>query len=358
MSSRALLVIAALAACHGRAAPPRERVLARIPGDARVVIAADGPVLAAPRVRAVVDVLRPRWPQSFGCVIDAALASDHAAASVGEAGELVVVIATRAKVTCPMLSKLEEGLWAATLGAARPAAGGRSVLDDPAHARARTYLLEAPLAAEVILPGARVLATAGIDPLEAWLAIDVPEEASALAEQKVRGVVDKLARTNATAALADRIAVSHEGPQVIARLAGPVDVDLASAVRAALAILEAPDATKPRAVLVCPALAPPIVGCAAGTALTATSLAAALAPLAAAPVTPIIENERVASLRLDAPVPSLGLRTGDLVLAIDGRHVTSAGQLGEQLSRARGKVAITLMRDAATAALEVTESRF
>jgi hypothetical protein len=355
--SRAVLVIAALAACHGRAVPPRQRVLERIPADARVVVAAQGPVLAAPRVRAVVDLLRPRWPQRFGCVIDAALAGDQAALGIARTGDVVVVIATRAAVTCPALSKVADGLWAATLGAARPAAAGASVLDDPAHARARTYLLEAPLAAEVILPGARVMATAGIDPLEGWLSIDVPEEASALAEQKVRGVVDKLARTNATAPLADRIAISHDGPQVIARLAGPVDTDLAGAVRAVLAIVETPE-TRPRAQLVCPPLAPPIVGCAGGTALTATSLAAALAPLAAARVTPIIENERVASLRLDAPVPSLGLRTGDLLLAIDGRHVTSAAQLGEQLSRARGKVAITLMRDAATAALQVTEQRF
>ena len=357
MFSRALLVIAALAACHGRAAPPRQRVLERIPGDAQVVLAADGPVLSAPRMRAVVDVLRPRWPARFGCVIDAALAGDHAALGIREGGDFVVVIATRARVDCPALSKLGDNVWAATLGAARPAAPGASVLDTSTHARARTYLLDAPIAIEVLLPGARVMATAGIDPLEGWLAIDVPEEASALAEQKVRGLVDKLARTNATAALADRIAVSHEGPQVIARLAGPVDVDLATAVRTALAIIEAP-AAKRRLALVCPVLAAPIVGCADGTSLTASSLSAALAPLAAARVTPIVVNERVASLRLDAPVPSLGLRAGDLVLAIDGRHVTSATQLGELLTRARSKTVITLQRDSEAATLEVTEQRF
>lgn len=357
MSSRALLVIAALAACHGRAAPPRQRVLERIPAEVSVVIAADGPVLAAPRARAVVELVRPRWPDRFGCVIEAALASDHVAVGATGSGDLVVVIATRAEVRCAALSKLGDGLWAATLGAAKPSAPGSSVLDDPAHARARTYLLEAPFAVEVLRPGARLVATAAVDPLEGWLAIDVSEEASALAEQKVRGFVDKLARTSATAALADRIAVSHDGPQVIARLAGPVDVDLAAAVRAAIAVFET-SSDRPRVSLVCPALAPPIVGCAGGSSLTATSLSAALAPLAAVRLTPIIENERVASLRLDAPVPSLGLRAGDRLLAIDGRRVTSAAQLGEQLTRARGKVAITLLRDAATEALEVTEQRF
>jgi S1-C subfamily serine protease len=128
-------------------------------------------------------------------------------------------------------------------------------------------------------------------------------------------------------------------------------------VRAALAIVETPE-PKPRAQLVCPVLAPPIVGCAGGSALTATSLAAALGPLAAARTTPIIVNERVASLRLDVPVPSLGLRAGDLVLAIDGRHVTSAAQLGELLTRARSKAVITLQRGAEAATLEVTEQRF
>ena len=351
-------MIVALAACHGRAAPPpRQRVIERIPATSRVVIAADGPVLAAARMRAVVDVLRPRWPPSFGCVIDTALAGDHAAAGIGEAGDLVVVIATHAKVDCPALSQLDDGLWIATLGAMHPAPPGASVLDDPAHARAHEYLLRAPLATEVLVPGARVVATAGIDPLEGWLAIDVDEATSALAEQKLRGIVDKLARTDATAKLADRITISHEGPQVIARLAGPVDTDLATAVRAALAILEAPS-ERPHATLVCPTLAPPIVGCAGGTALTATSLAAALAPLASVKVTPIIENERVASLRLDAPVPSLALRAGDLVLAVDGRRAASAQQLAELLDHARGTVVITLQRDAATAALEVTEQRF
>ncbi len=54
----------------------------------------------------------------------------------------------------------------------------------------------------------------------------------------------------------------------------------------------------------------------------------------------------------NAAVPLLGFRTGDLVLAIDGRRVTSAAQLGELLNRARAKAVITLQRDAQVATLD------
>jgi type II secretory pathway component PulC len=89
-----------------------------------------------------------------------------------------------------------------------------------------------------------------------------------------------------------------------------------------------------------------------------TTLAAALEPLSKAQVTPIIENESVASLRLDTSVPSLGLRSGDFLLAIDGRHLTSAAQLAELLPRARGTISITVQRTGTTVALRLTERSF
>ena len=357
MSSRGLvLAIAVLAACHGRTAPPRERVLARIPAGVPIVVAADGPALSAPRMRTVVDVLRPHWPARFGCVFDAALSGDHVAVGITAERDLTVVIATRAAVTCPGLSKIDDGMWAATLGAGKPATT-TSVLDDPEHARARPYLASAPIAASIVLPGVRVLASASGDPLEGWLSIDTLDEASALAEQKVRGVVDRLARTDVTAPFAQRIEISHEGSQVIARLTGPVDADLALAVRRALELYRAP-AARTAASFECPPLGPPVVGCAGGTELTVTSLAAALDPMSKAQVTPIIENASVASLRLDTPVASLGLRSGDFLLAVDGRHLTSAGQLTELLARARGTLSITVQRSGATVALQLTERSF
>lgn len=364
MSPRAVcvLVLAASAACHGRTPPPRERVLARIPGASQVVFAADGPALAGPRMRAVVDVLRPRWPARFGCVIDTALAGDHAAVGISATRDMIVVIATRAAVTCPGLSKIGDGLWAATLGAGAPTPAGTvgassstgSVLDVATHARARSYLTTAPLAASIVLPGVTLLATASAEPLEGWLAIETEEIASALAEQRVRGIVDRLARTETTAAFAAAIAISHDGPQVIARLTGPVDADLAAAVRTIAEWYTAP-AVRTAVGFVCPPLAPPIIGCTNGTSLTVTSLASALAPLVAANVTIVIENQRVAWLRLDGAVPSLGLRRGDLLLAVDGRHLTSLAQLGEQLRLAGHTTTVTIQRDAVTATLEIAE---
>ncbi len=357
MSSRAarllLLWGTACAACHGKSAPPRERVLARIPADAQIVLAADGPALAGARIRAVVDVLRPRWPARFGCVIDAALAGEHVAVGISAARDMTVVIATHAAVSCPPLSKIAGDLWIATLGNGKPATSG-SVLETSAHARARPYLASAPIALSIVLPGVSVLGTASPDPIEGWLAIDTVDVASALAEQRVRGVVDRMARTEATAVLAKAIAISHDGPQVVARLSGPVETDLAIAVRTVVDWYAAP--TVHAAVpFTCPPLGPPIIGCANGTSLTVSSVADAVAPLVATEVAVIVENERVAWLRLGAAVPSLGLVKGDRLLAVDGRHLTSGAQLAEMLAKARHATAITIQRDAVTATLVIAE---
>lgn len=357
MSSRAvrllLLWSTACIACRAPAAPPRERLLARIPADAQIVLAADGSALATPRIRAVVDVLRPRWPARFGCVIDAALAGEQVAVGISAARDVTVVIATRAVVACPPLSRIGADLWSATLGNGKPADSG-SVVDTEAHARARPYLATAPIAASIVLPGLQVLGAVSPDPFEGWLAIDTLEIASALAEQRVRGVVDRMARTESTAALAKAIVISHDGPQVVARLTGPVETDLAIAVRTVVGWYTAP--VVPVATgFVCPSLGPPIIGCANGTALSVTSLQDAVAPLAAAAVVVIVENERVAWLRLDGAVPSLGLRKGDRLLAIDGRRLTSAAQLADLLLGARHSTSITIQRNAVTATLQLAE---
>ena len=357
MSSRAVcaLVLVGSAACHHPATPPRERVLARIPAGAQVIIAADGPALSAPRMRAVVDVLRPRWPSRFGCVIDAALAGDHVAVGITASRDMTVVVATRAQVTCPGLSKIDEGLWTATLGAGKPAAAG-SVLDDGPHARARPYLLSSPIALSIALPGLSVLATASSDPLEAWVAIDTLEIAVTLVEQKVRGVVNHLAHADATAPFAKAIEISHTGAQVVARLTGPVDADLAIAVRTTIDWYSVP-AVRAAVGFSCPDRDPTgvITGCTNGTSFTVASLANALAPLESAEVAVIIDNGRVEWLRLDKPIPSLGLRRGDLLLAAEGRHLGSANQLVEMLRGARRSISLTIQRDAVTATLELVE---
>src|SRR5688572_18930270 len=116
MTSRAgrslVLVLAVLAAwvtgCGGDARPARERVLARIPADVMAVVAASAPTLADPRLRAVVDVLRPRWPARLSCALDAVLAAEHAALGVTAARSGVLVLETRREPTCPALSRIAD----------------------------------------------------------------------------------------------------------------------------------------------------------------------------------------------------------------------------------------------------------
>ncbi|HLL25248.1 MAG TPA: hypothetical protein VK427_24100, partial [Kofleriaceae bacterium] len=136
MTSRALWVLSAVAACRGNEPESRTRVLETIPAEVTTVAVADGKALGHPRFRAVVDVLRAEVPAGFDCVVDAALAADVVAAGVHASGDAVIAVATRAQVSCAALSQTADGLYVATVGNGVPATSG-SVLAAPAHARAR-----------------------------------------------------------------------------------------------------------------------------------------------------------------------------------------------------------------------------
>src|SRR5215216_2164927 len=66
-------------ACAERTPTARERALGQLPSDAQMVAAADGPALAGPTFRRLIDVARPHVPAKLGCVIDAALTSQAGA---------------------------------------------------------------------------------------------------------------------------------------------------------------------------------------------------------------------------------------------------------------------------------------
>src|SRR5665647_559611 len=320
-----------IAACGRGDPPPRERVLARIPASAMAVFAASGPSLADPRLRAVVDVLRPAWPSRLGCAIDAALAADHVALGITQARSATLVIETRAQITCPALRKLGRGLWVATLGDVAPKAGAQitsSVLDDPKFARARPYLARAPIALALDVPGGSAIATATVAPLEAWLALDVHPLFADVIEKRVRGYVDGLRADPATASFHPHIAVTRTGAQIVARLDGAVDADLAVATRALIAA-HANVAPRAQARFVCPPIAPPLIACEPGNILAFTALGAAVTPLIDATLAPVVANGVVDGLRLTAPVPTLGLLTGDLVVAAQGRRVAHRIALAE-----------------------------
>jgi hypothetical protein len=349
----AWLAIAGLAAGCGRAAPTaRNRVLASLPGDLVTVVVADARAIAHPRIRGVLDVLAARWPSRMACVLEAAYAGEQVALAVDRGGNVTAVVATAARPSCAALSQRAPGLWVATIGAGPSAAG--SLADDERFARARPYLASAPIAA-ASLGAFHVLATAQPDPLEAWLAIDEQSapDADAL-EMVVAAQVVRMQRDAATSAIASRLHSSRNGAQIIVRLDGPVDGDLAVVARTLLAWLD--ERARPAAArFACPAPAPGIT-CEDGTRYHVASLAGALtAIVGAGRPAPIVANGLVAGLRLDAPVAPLGLAAGDVVLAVGGRLVTSRAMLADRVAHARGETTVTIRRGTTEKVLQFAE---
>jgi hypothetical protein len=352
-----------LGACHRSPPTPRERVLAGLPGDAVAVVAADGQALSHPRIRGAFDAVAARWPASLSCAADAAIASDAVAATVDRAGNTALIVALPRPPRCAALSQRAPGLWIATLGAGPPAQGA-SVLEDPRFARARPYLTGAPIAAAVIAD-VHVLAAAQPDPLDAWVAIDVPGSAEAVA-QAVAAQIAQLVHEPGSAALADKLRVERpDASQLVVRLSGAAPAtpapassagDLAAAVRAGLAWADAARARPPAVPpFRCPAPGPGVT-CAGGTRYRVASLAADLVPIVGAgrPV-PVVVNGSVTGLRLGAAVPGLGLDTGDEIVAVAGRLVSSRTMLADRIAHARAAITVTVRRGAEEAVLEFAE---
>jgi hypothetical protein len=361
------LLVAAAAACHRPPQTARERVLAGLPADVVAVAVADGRALSHPRVRGVLDVVAARWPASLGCLIDAAIASDAVGATVDRAGNVALLAALPRPPRCAALSQRAPGLWIATLGAGPPAQAA-SVLDDPRFARARPYLTASPIAA-VALGDLHVLAAAQPDPLDAWVAIDAPGGADAVA-QAVAAQIARLEREPKTAALAGRLRTSRPAPtQLVLRLTGaptgaspgsPVessDGELAVAARLALAWADAAADRRaaPAAAFGCPAPVPDIT-CTGGTSFRVASLAADLAPiLTAGRPAPLVIHGSITGLRLDAGVRDLGLEAGDVIVAMAGRLVTSRTMLADWIAHARLATTVTVRRGAAETVLQFAE---
>jgi len=321
------------------------------------VLAADGAILAHPRLRAVVDVLRPAWPARLGCAIDAALAADHVALGISASRSATLVIETRAKIECPALTKLASRIYAATLGEA-PTAGGaiKSVLEDPRFSRARPYLATAPIALTLEVPGGSAIATGSVTPLEAWIALDVHPLFADVIEKRVRDYIAGQFSDPATLPFAKRIAVSRTGSQIVATFDGTrVDADLAVATRTLIAA-SGKVAPRPRAPYKCPPIAPPLIACRPGNVLAFTALGLAVTPLIDASLSPVVANGVVDGLRLAAPIPALGLLTGDVVVAAQGRKVGHRIALAEILRRAKGSLALTIVRDGTTIQIGMHES--
>jgi len=334
MATRLAIGVAALAACRGAGPTARDRLLAEIPGGATIVVVADGAALSDPRGRAVLDVVAAQWPPGMGCVVEAALAADQAALAVDAGRNVTALVATAAASTCPALSQRAPGLWIATIGA--PAAGATSVLDDDRFARARSYLRTAPIAAVVLGVGdARAIATAQPQPLEAWLAIDTSGASSGDAlEQAVKLKIDQLHGDPQAAALAGRLATSRSGDQVVVRLDHADDVDLAAAARAVIGWADPHAGPRTRPDTACPD--PARGGCLDAATVTLRGLRDELLLIVSAgQAAPVVDSGAITGLRLAAAVPHLGLEAGDVVVAVDGRLVSSREMFARLVPQAR-----------------------
>lgn len=341
---RLLALCLALAACSK---PPtaRERILNALPSEESAIFVADGKSLGHPRFRPIVDALRPRWPASMGCVIDAGLASDEVGVAATKSGTQIAILAKH-PAKCAALSPLGNDLYVATIGEGKFGDAAGNVAIDPHFARARKHLLAAPIAAT--LESARfsttIHASARPDPLEAWVAFDADPKFADTLEAGVRALVERMTQDSSTNRLAARIAITRTGSQIVARASGAIDADLGGAA-ATLVTWGWGQTSKPAPTpWTCPALGSLVTGC-ASAALTVTSLQAVADVLAKVPLSTIVTNATVTGLRVDADLPALGLRRGDLVFACEGRPLANRTQLVDAIRNGPHEASITIRRD-------------
>jgi hypothetical protein len=353
VSLPALVVIAAAsAACAGRTPTERERALERIPAQAQVIAAADGPALSTPSFRRVLDAAGPHVPSGLACVLDAAAAGSALAVGVHVDGGVTVVLATRGTVArCPALGKIADGLYVATIGAGALAADrAHSVLDDPTWERARPYLLREPFALAVERPTSRAIAVAQPDPIDAWLAVDAvqPEALEQTIEQQ-------LARWRGTGAgeLAGKLAVKRTGTQVAIASERLTEADLVTIVTDTLRALDAqPTARAPS--FSCPGQTRGIVSCHDGTQLVVTSIPETLIALGRVDASPVVSGGDIIGIRLLGDPPPV-FRRDDVILAVDAHRITEPRQLVNLAGKLGDEVSIAVRRGGHDAVVQLRE---
>jgi hypothetical protein len=347
-----VVIYALMAACSERTPTERERALERIPAQAHVIAVVDGPALSSPAFRAVVDGVRPHLPPTMGCVIDAAFTSEVVAAGIDLDVGATIVIVTRAVIAnCPALSKLDETVYAATIGAGALAPSrAASILGDGRWERARPYVLREPFAAAAESATHRVIAVAQPDPIDAWIAIDSIDAAAT--ERAVRA---KLARYAGPAGveLGGKLVIENQGGQVRARGNGLTATELATLV---VDFVDDAQRTASPAALVftCPSPPTGLISCHDGTHYKVESVETLLTELAAVEATPVIAAGDIIGIRLIGDPPRV-LKRDDVILGIDAHRIAEARQLRDLAPTFDGKAALAIRREGVEAVLELSE---
>lgn len=331
-------------ACSERTPTARERALAQIPSDAQLVAAADGPALARPTVRRLIDVARPHVPAKLGCVIDAALTSEATALAVDpDVGTTIVIITRAAIANCPALSRIASDSYVATIGDGAVVDKAKSVLADARWSRARRYLEHDPIAV-AYLGDRHVLAVAQPEPIESWVTIDA-RDADAI-ERSVRAFVGKWP------ALAAKLVVKREGDQVAVRAAKLEDTELVMIVTDLLQAADAVAIDQPAF-----ACAPPgkgITSCKDGTRYTVKSVRETLHDLASVQAMPAVANGDVVGSQLLSDADVL-LKRGDIILGLDSQRITNAFQLRELARHVGDHAALAVRRGSSEVVIELSE---
>jgi hypothetical protein len=347
-----VVIWTAASACGSRTPTERQRALERIPAKAQVIAAADGPALGSATFRKILDAVRPQLPSSLGCVVDAAMTSQAVAVGVHPDVGTTIVLITRAVVgNCPALSRIDEHVWAATIGAGTVAESrATSMLADSQWDRARPYLLREPFAIAAELPAVRVLAVAQPEPVDAWLAIDAVEAVATERDAKAF-----LAHYSAppTIELASKLSVHRTGTQVAVNAEKLTADDLATVVvdlaeRAGRAPAESP------AVFTCPPQGNGVVSCHDDTHLRVSSVRDLIAELATVPAEPLAANGDIIGIRFTGDPPRL-LRRDDVLLGLGSHRITDSKQLADLAASLDGKAVLAVRREGVEVVVDLSE---
>jgi hypothetical protein len=346
------MIWTATAACATRTPTERERALERIPAQAHVIAAADGPSLASSSFRTVIDAVRPHLPMSLGCVADAALTSLAIAVSVHPESGATIVMVTRAVVaSCGALSQIGDGVYAATIGAGTLAASReQSMLADARWERARPYLLREPFAIAAELPTLRAIAVAQPDPVDAWLAVDAIDAVAT--EQAIKRALAGYSGPP-TIELAGKLTVARAGTQVTVHADKLRAEDLATLAGDLAERIDAPPAP-PANPFTCPPPDSVVVSCHDGTHVRVRSVAMFVADLAAIDSEPVVSGGDIIGLRLTGD-PVRMLRRDDILLGIDANRITTRAQLVGLVQTLGDKAALAVRRDGVEVVLDLAE---
>jgi hypothetical protein len=268
-----------------------------------------------------------------------------------EIGTTIVLVTRAVVAACPALSRIDDHVWTATIGAGTLAdSRATSMLADPRWDRARPYLLHEPFAIAAELPNLRALAVAQPDPVDAWVTIDAVEVVAT--ERDVRAAIARYSAPP-TIELAAKLGVKRSGTQVAVEAEGLDAEDLTTLV---VDLAERADRvpSAPPVVFTCPPPGNGVVSCHDNTHLVVSSVRELIGELAKVPAEPLASNGDIIGIRLTGDPPRL-LRRDDVLLGLGAHRITASRDLAELATTLDGKALLAVRREGVDVVLDLSE---